>query len=169
MGIYYTEDNRVELNSNGVMDMARPVKWRKVGFIPDNTYFTPCMNRGCTCNDNIKKIELKVEELEAIRLKDVEGLTQEECAQKMEISRQTFQNVIDAARRKVAIALVEGNAISIQGGHYTRNICRYKCTNCGNEFEKRFEDNIKQCNVCGSDAVKCRCQGTCSMGCNCHQ
>ena len=64
----------------------------------------------------LEELELKVEELEAMRLKDIEGLSQEECAQQMEISRQTFQNILDLAREKIAKALVEGKAIRIGGG-----------------------------------------------------
>ncbi|WP_425292368.1 DUF134 domain-containing protein [Clostridium sporogenes] len=100
--------------------MARPTKFRKVEFFPESNYFVPWGKPKC----QIEEIFLKVEELEAIRLKDIEKLTQEECAQKMDISRQTFQNIIDAARNKVAIALTEGKAIRITGGHYTTKLCK---------------------------------------------
>ena len=95
--------------------MPRPTKFRRVEFFPENTYFVPWGKRKC----EIEEIVLKVEELEAMRLKDIEELNQEECAQRMQVSRQTFQNIIDSARKKVAVALTEGNAIRISGGDYT--------------------------------------------------
>ncbi len=77
--------------------MARPTKYRTVEFFPEGNYFVPLGKKEC----ELEEVELKVEELEAIRLKDIEGLTQEECAKKMEISRQTFQNIIESGRRKL--------------------------------------------------------------------
>jgi hypothetical protein len=57
-----------------------------------------------------------LDEFEAIRLADREGLKQEEAAEKMQISRPTFGRVLEAARRKVADALVEGLPLRIGGG-----------------------------------------------------
>jgi predicted DNA-binding protein (UPF0251 family) len=68
--------------------MPRPVKCRRVEFFPENTYFMPLGKRKC----EVEEITLKIEELEAMRLKDIEGLSQEECAERMQVSRQTFQN-----------------------------------------------------------------------------
>jgi predicted DNA-binding protein (UPF0251 family) len=91
--------------------MPRPIKCRRVEFFPEDTYFVPLGKPKC----EIQEIVLKVEELEAMRLKDILCFNQEECAEKMQISRQTFQNIIDEARKKVAIALSEGKAINING------------------------------------------------------
>ncbi|KKH65531.1 hypothetical protein DU75_07470, partial [Methanosarcina mazei] len=115
--------------------MPRPTKLRKISFVPKNTYFVPLGKGKC----QLDKVTLKLEELEAIRLKDLENLSQEECAEKMHISRQTFQLIIDEARRKIAEALTSGKAIDIQGGNYTLNICKYKCNDCGKEFDEAFE------------------------------
>lgn len=89
--------------------MPRPIKCRKVAHIPKYTKFNP--------NDdgNADVIFLKFEELEAMRLKDIEHLSQEEAAVLMQVSRQTFQNIIDEARNKVAQALCNGKSIHIQG------------------------------------------------------
>lgn len=76
--------------------MARPTKYRTVEFFPEGNSFVPLGKKEC----ELEEVELKVEELEAIRLKDIEGLTQEECAKKMEISRQTFQNIIESGQKK---------------------------------------------------------------------
>ncbi len=88
----------------------------------------------------------KIEELEAMRLKDIEDLNQEECAENMQVSRQTFQNIIDSARKKIAIALTEGKAIRISGGNYTTNFCKFKCIEC----EKIYDLDRPVCHNCSS-------------------
>ncbi len=59
----------------------------------------------------IKKIVMYRDELEVLRLCDMEDITQEEAGQRMGISRGTVQRILSSARKKVAMALVEGNAI----------------------------------------------------------
>lgn len=133
--------------------MARPTKWRKVEFIPNSRYFTPNQT-GRLIEENI----LRVEEVEALRLKDLEGLDQEQCAEKMEISRQTFQRILNDARRKVADSLVNGKAIRIAGGNYTRNICLVKCLDCGHEWSESyetFEQEDYACIKCNSKKIVC--------------
>lgn len=61
------------------------------------------------------EITLSRDELEALRLADMEGLYQEEAAKTMEISRPTFSNIVASARKKVAQALIQGLAIRIEG------------------------------------------------------
>ncbi|NEZ46702.1 DUF134 domain-containing protein [Clostridium niameyense] len=131
--------------------MPRPIKVRKVERFPQSTYFIPLGKQKC----EIEEVVLKVEELEAMRLKDIEGLSQEECAEKMGISRQTFQNIIDAARKKSAIALTEGKAININGGNYTTKHCLFKCLSCNNLYEIKYEQDRKICPECGSSNVVC--------------
>ena len=64
----------------------------------------------------LQQVALTVDELEALRLADLEGLYQEQAAQQMNVSRQTFGRIVEAARKKVADALVNGKALSIEGG-----------------------------------------------------
>ncbi len=104
---------------------------------------------------------LKIEELEAIRLKDLEGLEQAECAKQMEVSRPTFQRILLAAREKIADSLINGKSIQIEGGHYTRNICLLRCMDCGREWDESLE-NIEQeqeavslCPKCHSKRLQC--------------
>ena len=66
----------------------------------------------------LEEVILTVEELEAVRLKDLEGLEQEECADMMKVSRPTFFRIITSARQKIADALVNGKAIRVEGGNY---------------------------------------------------
>ena len=131
--------------------MARPTKFRRVEAFPMSDYFIPMGKPKC----ELEEVLLKIEELEAMRLKDIEDLNQEECAERMQISRQTFQNVIDSARKKIAIALSEGKAIRISGGHYTTNQCKFKCMDCGNIYEVNFEQDKDACPACKSGKVLC--------------
>ncbi|MDI6880672.1 MAG: DUF134 domain-containing protein [Desulfitobacteriaceae bacterium] len=140
--------------------MSRPVKLRKVEYVPQGKFFAPCPKRGC---ERWEEVNLKIEELEAMRLKDIEGLTQEECAERMQISRQTFQNIIDEAREKVTSALMEDKAISIGGGNYTKNVCNFVCLSCGREVTSAFEKRDSTCRYCGSTQLVCNksCHNKC--------
>jgi predicted DNA-binding protein (UPF0251 family) len=69
--------------------------------------------------DGLSRLNLLYEELEALRLADLEGLTQEEAATRMAVSRSTFQRIVAQARQQVAQALVEGHALQIEGGTFT--------------------------------------------------
>ncbi|MBA5851855.1 DUF134 domain-containing protein [Clostridium sp. cel8] len=131
--------------------MPRPTKCRRVEYFPKDTYFIPWGKPKC----KIKEITLKVEELEAMRLKDIEDLNQEECAERMQVSRQTFQNIIDSARKKVATALTKGNSIRISGGNYRATFCKFKCFDCGNIYEISYEQDKYKCPNCGSSKVMC--------------
>jgi len=92
--------------------MPRPKRARKVGFLPEVTYFKPAGVSLVSLNEVI----LGVDELEAIRLADLEGIDQVEAAGKMKVSQSTFQRVISSAHKKTAQALVCGRAIKIEGG-----------------------------------------------------
>ena len=92
--------------------MSRPIKCRRVAFIPGVTYYKPA---GVPLRF-LDEVCLSIEELESIRLKDLEDLDQKHCAQRMNISRPTFQRVLGSARKKIAEALLTGKAIRIQAG-----------------------------------------------------
>jgi predicted DNA-binding protein (UPF0251 family) len=95
---------------------GRPKCPRRVEQTPDVTYFKP---RGVPLAD-LEVVSLTVEELEALRLVDVEGLRQEDAASRVGVSRRAFWEDLKAARMKVAIALSTGKAIEIKGGNYIR-------------------------------------------------
>lgn len=143
--------------------MARPTKWRKIENIPSIPYFVPSETDIMEVPENI----LKLEELEAIRLKDLEGLEQGECAEKMEVSRPTFQRILLSAREKIADSLINGKTIHVEGGNFTRNICPVKCLDCGKEWMESFEnfETVKNgeyaCPSCGSKKTTCgkNCKG----------
>ena len=117
--------------------MGRRQLWRKVSFIPAVTYFKPAGVPLAALGE----VNLLVEEAEAIRLKDLEGLEQEECAHKMNISRTTFSRILDSARQKIADALLNGKAIRIEGGNFEMAVRRFRCIS-GHEWEVPFEAMI---------------------------
>jgi predicted DNA-binding protein (UPF0251 family)/predicted Fe-Mo cluster-binding NifX family protein len=94
--------------------MSRPVKCRRVCFLPGVTYFKPA---GIPLRF-LSEVCLSLEEAEAIRLKDLGDLEQKQCAEHMNISRPTFQRVLASARRKISDALLNGKAIRIDGGFF---------------------------------------------------
>jgi predicted DNA-binding protein (UPF0251 family)/DNA-directed RNA polymerase subunit N (RpoN/RPB10) len=137
--------------------LARPPKWRRVEFIPNIQHFVPLDIQKNNMEENI----LRIEEAEAIRLKDLEKLEQEECAEKMEISRQTFQRILNNAREKIADSIINGKAIRIEGGNFTRHICPVRCLNCGKEWKESYENFEKIingqyiCPDCQSKKIVC--------------
>jgi len=92
----------------------RPRRLRRVWFQPNVTYYKPAGVRMVS----LEEIILTVDEFEAIRLKDYEGLDQNEASKKMGISQPTFQRLYESARKKIADALVNGKALRIEGGPY---------------------------------------------------
>lgn len=132
--------------------MPRPPKWRRVEFLPGVTYFKPA---GIPLRA-LSEVRLSVEEVEAIRLKDLEGLEQEQAADRMNISRSTFQRVLASGRRKMADALLNGKAIRIEGGHFEMAWHRFRCLN-GHEWGVPLEATAgaipELCPVCHSTSV----------------
>lgn len=94
--------------------MPRPMKLRKVCYMPESNRFGP-LDPDTACKDNIR---MTVDEYEAIRLIDLEGFTQEECAKHMDVARTTVQGIYIEARKKLAESLVNGNILLIGGGGY---------------------------------------------------
>lgn len=112
-------------------NVVRPTKERRVEYIPEFNYFKPV---GIPKKE-LEEVCLTIEEIEALRLKDMEGLIQEEAAARMDVSRPTFQRILTEARSKLVKALIAGNAIRFQGGNY-RLANRYNCKGCGRELRR---------------------------------
>ncbi len=89
--------------------MVRPIKPRKLCFNPDVTYFKP---RAIPLS-LLEEVDLRLDELEVLKLCDYEGLEQKEAAKRMKISQSTLQRILSSARKKVAEAIVKGKAIKI--------------------------------------------------------
>ncbi len=100
--------------TKGGKHMPRPRKWRKVCCLPERNQFGPL-------NAPINQehfITMSVDEYETIRLIDLEGFMQEECANQMNISRTTVQGIYNEARKKLAESVVNGKVLKIEGGDY---------------------------------------------------
>ncbi len=78
---------------------------------------------------------MTVDEYETIRLIDLEGFTQEECAEQMKVARTTVQGIYGKARRKLAEALVDGKVLIIEGGQY--RLCDDEGEGCGRGCRRR--------------------------------
>jgi predicted DNA-binding protein (UPF0251 family) len=100
--------------------------------MPESNYFKP---RGIPLR-MLGEVILNVDEFEAIRLADLEGLYQDQAAKKMNVSRQTFGRIIDSGHRKVAEALVQGKALKIEGGEVEMAAMRkFECYECRHSWE----------------------------------
>ncbi|HEY3314958.1 MAG TPA: DUF134 domain-containing protein [Bacillota bacterium] len=127
--------------------MVRPRKVRRVAFLPGVTYFKP---QGIPLR-HLDEVRIGVDEVEALRLRSLEGLDQEEAASRMGVSRQTFQRVLEEAYRKVAEGIILGKALRIEGGDYEQVPLKLSCRHCGHSWEQT---------LAGSTEVACpRCDG----------
>jgi predicted DNA-binding protein (UPF0251 family) len=91
----------------------RPKKTRWVKCAPGEKCFKP----QCRPLQELEGVVLTMDEYEAVRLSDLEGLTQEEAAEKMKVHRSTISRILNSAHRKIADALVNVKAIRIEGGN----------------------------------------------------
>jgi predicted DNA-binding protein (UPF0251 family) len=113
--------------------MPRPKCCRNVCGVPDKNYFKP---RGIPISQ-LEEVALRLDEYEAIRLADYEGLYQEEAAASMNISRQTFGRIIEAAHKKIADVLINGKALKIEGGEVALD----ETKPCGQKKARRTKTN----------------------------
>lgn len=94
--------------------MPRPIKTRIINYIPVNKGFTPL-------TESSLDISLDYVELESLRLSDLMNMEQSDCADSLNISRGTYQRILNLARYKVTDALINGKNIIIEGGNYEIN------------------------------------------------
>lgn len=134
------------------MKPGRPRCPRRIEAEPAVTYYKP---RGVPLQE-LDVVLLSLEELEAVRLVDLEGLEQEGAAQRMGISRRALWEDLQNARRKIVGALVKGKAIEIKGGDYTVQKPREcQCKGCHAVWEIPFATGESlQCPRCGSKDVQ---------------
>jgi uncharacterized protein len=143
--------------------MSRPKRCRRIDAAPGSTYFKP---RGVPLSE-LDEVVLGVDELEAIRLADLEGLYQELAAEKMGVSRQTFGRIVAAAHQKVAEALVRGKALKIVGGAIAIASGRIlNCCGCRHSWESTpGKSDAVHCPVCKSSNVQEAVKGRgCGIG-----
>jgi predicted DNA-binding protein (UPF0251 family) len=105
----------------------------------------------------LEQVALTVDEVEALRLADLQGLSHEQAAGSLGVSRQTVGRVLETARRKVADALVNGKALVIGGGAY--QVAQMRCCDaCGSRWRLSNDAGPaaagETCPACGADAVR---------------
>ena len=111
-----------------LISMPRPVQPRKIDFVPRVTFYKPAG----VPRVELEEVALTLDELEAVRLADLNGLYQENAAPKMGISRSAFARILESARRKLADALIHGKCLRLEGGpvlpgHGRAGICPRDC------------------------------------------
>lgn len=118
--------------------MPRPKKNRMVCHFPYNLSFSP------TDGAVGESVILTVDEYESIRLIDWENLSQEQCAERMQVARTTVQLIYTSARRKLAQVLVEGRPLQIQGGDY--RLCDGRSPGCEEHacFKQRYKQKYEK-------------------------
>ncbi len=111
--------------------MVRPHSCRRVTGQPGASVFKPAGIPGRL----LERVVMTLDEFEAIRLADGEGLLQEEAATRMGISRPTFGRILETAHRKVASVLTRGLALHIEGGPvHTGPWTGFACRACSHEW-----------------------------------
>ena len=131
--------------------MPRPHKCRVIGARPAAMAFKP---RGVPAR-GLETVELGLDEFEAIRLADFEGLYQDAAATEMGVSRATFGRLIERARHKVACALLDGKMLVVQGGIVTmRDTRTFSCADCNQTFEVApGTGRPEACPTCGNEMI----------------
>lgn len=129
--------------------MVRPKRFRRIFQEPQIRCFKPDSDFN---PDQIKPIEITLDEFESIRLKDYHNIKQNMAAGIMDVSQPTFHRILNSARGKISQALMEGKIIKIKGGDIVTDKERYKCNNCGFEWyspEKKYSN----CPDCKSEDI----------------
>ncbi len=104
-------------------------------------------------NENLKPIQLSVDEFEAIRFKDYHNIKQTEAAEFMGISQSTFHRILNSARNKLAKSLIEGKKITIIRGETEVNTKTYLCNGCGFQWSNPKKEYF-ECPECNSKDIQ---------------
>ena len=125
--------------------MPRPFKNRKI----NGLFNVDCYKPNGIPLSMLTSIELSVDELESLRLADMENMYQDAAAEKMGVSRQTFGNIIKSARKKVADAIINGKALKIISHGFSYSDAIRCCRHCGVVWRKAVEKQVA-CPSCKS-------------------
>jgi len=132
--------------------MPRRKQFRKVSEEPVISVFKPA---GIPAKE-LDEVFITVDEFEAVRLADFEGMNQREASDVMHVSQPTFNRILTSARRKIAEAIVRGIVLRIEGGEYVLpcDIRVFECEKCGNTIEAPLgQPRPRICQECGSDTL----------------
>lgn len=135
--------------------MKQPRKYDYRRYFTEKTYLEYLIR-----SDELEEVKLTKEEMEAINLKDVKGYTKRECSKRMGISGNNFQNLIEEARKKISIALIEGKSIKItveeeveEEDLHDVKACKFRCAICGYIYYVNYEYQDIVCPKCNSTKV----------------
>ncbi len=103
---------------------------------------------------DLAQVVITLDEYEAFRLADHLGLDHLQASTQMDISRPTFSRLIEKARAKIALAIIDGLELSIEGGNFDFSQGRHLCRNCGDEQTHAITELIEDCPECGSDNLE---------------
>ncbi len=129
--------------------MSRPQKERRVKEPPKIQGMKPIGVPGKL----LDKVILSIDEYEALRLADYEGMAHQNAADRMEVSRPTFTRLIEKARKKMAESIIEVKDLIIEGGTYSFKQILVRCINCGIVSMFKPESKINNCPECESDNI----------------
>jgi uncharacterized protein len=131
--------------------MARPKCCRRISQTPACRVFKPL---GVPVSA-LEEVVLSIDEVEALRLADLEGLYHEQAAERMNVSRQTFGRIVETARRKVARVLSEGLALRIEGGEIeTPENRTFECDECHHTWAVPYGTGRPEgCPECKSQSI----------------
>ena len=103
----------------------------------------------------LEEILITIDEFEAFKLADFEGLSQRDASEIMRISQPTFNRVLASARSKIAKGLVQGYVLRIEGGRYVLadGTGVLECLDCGSSVDMSSDDKSK-CKNCGSTRLR---------------
>jgi uncharacterized protein len=136
--------------------LARPVSNRIVKRVPIVGWFKP---QGIPMR-HLEKVQLTVDEYEAIRLADLEGMYQEDAAKEMQISRQTFGRILDSAHHKIADTIINGKSLYIGGGSYFIEGERtLTCGCCKHTWAQSEKAHAVHCPMCANKQKKQKAAG----------
>jgi predicted DNA-binding protein (UPF0251 family) len=132
--------------------MPRPQRFRRVAGRSGNAVYKPAG----VPQSSLREIVLTLDELEALRLADAEGLYQDEAAAHMDVSRATFGRIVASARKKTATALTTGAALRIEGGNVTMTETRnFTCLDCAHQWQVPFGTGRPQeCPACNGPNIR---------------
>jgi len=145
----------LDMKKQPARNVGRPQKCRIVKRTPLHTYYKPA---GIPMT-NLKEVAITIDEIEAVRLSDYNGLYHEKAAEKMDISRQTFSRILSSAHKKISDGIINGKAIKFKGGNYNF----VKIGNTMNDNKKKGLGNSGEC-MC----PKCETSISHKRGVPCH-
>ena len=129
--------------------MVRPKIERRIVKQPDYT----CLKHGDVFEENQEAIQMNLDEFEAIRLGDYHNIKQKEAAELMGISQPTFHRIINSARKKTAMSLIEGKKIEINNENYYMDDKMYVCKDCGFQWNNPKKE-YTNCPDCKSENIE---------------